>query len=137
MNKNKKYTNTLQMALDALISIEHGALPTGEQLNALQLAVWSWMDGENGAIPTELFKQGSAIKRNQTSKLESLSTSLEVFEYMKKHQTSKTKAVQNLSKVSERTTWNHLDKSSIKTEQDANKFNDLMAVVEKALQKKT
>ncbi len=131
---SKKYTNTLPLALDGLVSIECGKLPTDEQLHALQLAVWSWMDGENAVIPTELFKQGASINRERAKKYIALTTSLEMFAYMKRHNTSKSKAVENLSRGSERTKWTYVKKSPIKTEQGAERFNRTKAIVEKALQ---
>ena len=132
----KLANNTLDIALEALIQIETGNLPNLEQLKSLQEVVWAWMDKADDVVPTELHKQGSAIKRKSDSRFNANQTSLEVFDMMKKRRISKTKATQQLPNCSERTAMTRLNQSQIKNQSDADRYNALLDIVKKALQKK-
>lgn len=133
--------NTLTVALSGLDNIERGQHITDEQLRCLQTTVWAWMDKSQDVVPTALHKQGSAIKQHQVNAYKALRTSIDVFEYMLKHGTSKTKAAQwqggiLQGGICERTAMTRLNESPIKTPSQAKRFNQLIARVKESLQKK-
>ncbi len=131
--------NTLHKALDGLIRIERGTIPTDEQLEAMQLALWAYMDGADATSTTELIKQGSELSRKAREMTEANIIGAKVHDYMNAKKVSKTNALQHIkSEDKERTRWAKLKKSKFHTDDQSKRkrFEDILNVVKGALQKK-
>lgn len=87
---------TLSIALEALIAIENGSLPSVNGVEALQQAVWTWMhpDRDRSTEAKALFRQGSRLSRAARDNSTTLVAQVEIQRRMDAG-SSKSKAVED------------------------------------------
>jgi hypothetical protein len=88
--------DALSKALEALIAIENGSLPSVNGVEALQQAVWAWMhpDRDRSTEAKALFRQGSRLSRIAHDKGITLAAQVEIQRRMDAG-SSKSKAVED------------------------------------------
>jgi hypothetical protein len=88
--------DTLRIALDALIAIENGKLPSDTEVEAMQKTIWAWMHPGRDRSPEAkaLFRQGSKLNRIAHEKSITLAAQVEVLRRMDAGST-KSKAVED------------------------------------------
>jgi hypothetical protein len=88
--------DTLSKALEALIAIENGNLPSVNGVEALQQAVWAWMhpDRDRSTVAKALFRQGSRLGRTVRDNGTTLAAQVEIQRKMDAG-SSKSKAVED------------------------------------------
>lgn len=88
--------DTLRIALDALIAIENGELPSDKGVEALQKTIWAWMYPGRDRSPEAkaLFRQGSRLNRIAHDKSITLKAQVEIQRRMDAGST-KSKAVED------------------------------------------
>jgi hypothetical protein len=88
--------DTLRIALDALIAIENGKLPSDTEVEAMQKTIWAWMYPRRDRSPEAkaLFRQGSRLNRIAHDKSITLKAQVEIQRRMDAG-SSKSKAVED------------------------------------------
>lgn len=88
--------DTLRIALDALIAIENGKLPSDKGVEAMQKTIWAWMHPGRDRSPEAkaLFRQGSRLRNMAHDKGIALATQVEIQRRMDAG-SSKSKAVED------------------------------------------
>lgn len=136
--------DTLRRAIDGLVAVERGELPTPEEIDALRRAVWAWMHKDRDKSPEAkaLFRQGNKLNKQANQKGKALAAAVNVQRKIDAG-SSKTAAVADYAHGdiwraghSERSVWRALEEDASYPPEKLRRIDALMKVAKDTLKPK-